>query len=101
MKKKSNKLSKLERNRFSIITDDLTKCIICGRPKNDLNEIYPGRNRQNSMKYGLVIPICRQCHSVYTNDREMQLYWMKIGQEKFNEVYSDKDFLDIFKRNYL
>lgn len=100
MKFKSKKLAKLERNRFSILTCDLTTCIECGRPKQDLNEIYPGRNRQNSMKYGLVIPMCRRCHTEYTNNREMQLKWMKIGQKAFEELY-DKDFLDIFKRNYL
>lgn len=100
MKYKTNKLAKLERNRFSILTCDLTTCIECGRPKQDLNEIYPGRNRQNSMKYGLVIPMCRRCHTEYTNNREMQLKWMKIGQKAFEELY-DKDFLDTFKRNYL
>lgn len=100
MKVKSKKLAKLERDRFSILTYDLTTCIICGKPKQDLNEIYPGRNRQNSMKYGLVMPMCRNCHTEYTNNREMQLKWMRIGQKKFEELY-ELDFLDIFKRNYL
>lgn len=100
MENKSSKLSKLERNRFSIITDNLDYCIMCGQRKQDLNEIYPGRNRQNSMKYGLVIPMCRSCHIKYTNDRNIQLYWMKLGQKKFNEVYDD-DFLEIFRRNYI
>ena len=100
MKTKSKKLAKLERDRFSIITDDLSTCIICGIPKQDLNEIFGGRNRQNSMKYGLVIPMCRKCHIKYTNDRNMQLKWMKICQKKFEEVYNI-DFIDIFKRNYI
>lgn len=100
MKVKSKKLAKLERDRFSILTYDLTRCIICGMPKQDLNEIYPGRNRQNSMKWGLVIPMCRKCHTEYTNNREMQLKWMKLGQKKFEELY-EEDFIDIFKRNYL
>lgn len=100
MKVKSKKLAKLERDRFSILTYDLTTCIECGRPKQDLNEIYPGRNRQNSMKYGLVIPMCRECHTRYTNDRNMQLKWMKLGQQAFEKLY-DLDFRDIFKRNYL
>lgn len=100
MKKKSSKLNKLERNRFSIITDNLDYCIICGKPKQDLNEIFPGRNRQNSMKYGLVIPMCRTCHINYTNNRELQLYWMKLAQELFNETY-EEEFINIFRRNYL
>lgn len=100
MKVKSKKLAKLERDRFSIFTYDLTKCIICGMPKQDLNEIYPGRNRQNSMKWGLCIPMCRKCHTEYTNNRDMQLKWMKLGQKKFEELY-EEDFINIFKRNYL
>lgn len=100
MKNKSSKLAKLERNRFSILTDNLDYCIICGQKKQDLNEIYPGRNRQNSMKYGCVIPMCRNCHTKYTNDRNLQLYWMKLCQKKFNEIY-EEDFLSIFRRNYL
>ena len=100
MKLKSSKLAKLERNRFSIITNNLSYCIVCGKPKQDLNEIFGGRNRQNSMKYGLVIPMCRRCHREYTDNVEMQLKWKKLGQEKFNECY-DEDFIDIFKRNYL
>lgn len=100
MKVKSKKLAKLERDRFSIITDDLSTCIICGMPKQDLNEIFCGRNRQNSMKYGLVIPMCRKCHTEYTNNRDMQLKWMKLGQKKFEELY-EEEFIDIFKRNYI
>ena len=100
MKTKSKKLAKLERDRFSILTYDLTKCIICGKPKQDLNEIFCGRNRQNSMKWGLVIPMCRRCHTEYTNNREMQLKWMRLGQKAFEEAY-DIDFIEIFKRNYL
>lgn len=100
MKQKTRKLDNLERNRFSIITDNLNYCIVCGKPKQDLNEIFGGRNRQNSMKYGLVIPMCRNCHIKYTNDNDMQLEWKKLGQEVFNDTYNE-DFVDIFKRNYL
>lgn len=47
MKKKSNKLSKLEKKRFSILTNDLEHCYICKErdeiniPRDDLHEIYP------------------------------------------------------------
>lgn len=47
IKNKSNKLSKLEKKRFSILTDDLEHCFICKErdesliPKDDLHEIYP------------------------------------------------------------
>ena len=68
IKKKSNKLAKLERNRFSILTDDLEHCYICKKiyfrlvPREDLHEIFGGRNRQISMRKGFVVPLCRKCH---------------------------------------
>ena len=40
IKKKSGRLAKLERNRHSIITDDLKHCYICGAKKEDLHEIF-------------------------------------------------------------
>lgn len=103
MKNKSNKLSKLERNRYSIFTDDLDTCIICKMVATDMNEIYQGRNRQNSMKWGLCIPMCRRCHTKYTNDRQMQLKWMIAGQKKWYKYFNGtkEEWMEIFKRNYL
>ncbi|MBR2248149.1 MAG: hypothetical protein IKE89_03325 [Bacilli bacterium] len=103
MKNKSSKLSKLERNRFSLFTDDLDTCIICKKQKNDINEIFRGRNRQNSMIYGLCIPLCRKCHTRITDNYELESEWKIKGQLKFQEYYNKttEDFIEIFKRNYL
>ena len=100
MKYKSTTLLKLEKSRYSIVTDDMENCILCKKPNIDINEIYPGRNRQNSMKYGLCIPLCRYHHDLYHNDRKMQLYFMKIGQNKFEENYPQLNFINIFHKNY-
>lgn len=40
IKKKTSKLQKLEKNRFSILTNNLEKCYICGKNKDDLNEVF-------------------------------------------------------------
>lgn len=98
---KSKRLAKLERNRTSILTDDLDHCYLCGKAKNDLHEIYPGRNRLNSIKYRLILPLCREHHIKMHNDLNMRLKYLKLGQKKFNEVYPELDFVEIFKRNYL
>lgn len=98
---KSKKLAKLERNRTSILTDDLEHCFICGRPKEDLHEIFGGRNRLNSIKFGLVLPLCREHHILMHNDLNTRLIYFKLGQKKFNEIYPDLDFVEIFGRNYL
>lgn len=100
MRNKTNKLKTLEKNRFSILTDDLKHCIICGVISPDINEIFMGRNRQNSMKYGLCIPLCRKHHQDFHNNRDLQLKWMKLAQEKFEEVYPNIEWLKIFYKNY-
>ena len=101
MKKKSNKLSQLEKNRYSIITDDLDHCYICGRPRENLHEVYEGAKRIASMKYGCVLPLCYQCHIKIHHDRNMALFYKRLMQNKFIEVYPDLNFIDIFKINYL
>lgn len=101
MKKKSNKLAKLERNRFSIITKDLEHCYLCKNKKDDLHEVVEGKNRQVSMKYGLVIPICRKCHEIVTNDKTLQDKLHKVAQKEFKKHYKTENFVQIFGKNYL
>lgn len=101
MKKKSSKLAKLEKNRFSIITKDLEHCYLCGNKKQELHELIEGKNRQASMKYGLVIPICRKCHILVTNNRTLQEKLHKVAQKEFKKHYKTENFVQIFNENYL
>lgn len=101
IKKKSSKLAKLEKNRFSIITKDLEHCYLCGNKKQELHELVEGKNRQASMKYGLVIPICRKCHNLVTNDRTLQEKLHKVAQKEFKKHYKTENFVQIFNENYL
>lgn len=100
MKQRSNKLANLERKRFSLFTGDLTKCYFCPNKKDHMHEIYSGCRRQASMKYGLCLPICESCHSKYQNNKRFNDFWHKKGQTKFEEVYPDLNFRDIFGKNY-
>lgn len=100
MRRKTTKLLNLEKNRYSVFTDDLEHCILCGKGNVDINEIFMGRNRRNSMKYGLCIPLCREHHRQYHNSRTMQLKWFKLAQNKFEEIFVGEDWLKIFYRNY-
>ena len=101
IKKKSKKLAKLEKNRFSIVTNDLERCYICKAKKNDLHEIFGGSNRQASMRYGLVIPVCRKCHEIVTNDKALQDKLHKVAQKEFKKHYKTKNFVQIFGKNYI
>lgn len=104
IRKKTPKLAKLERGRYSIITQNICLCTVCqNAPKEHLHEIYAGSRRKLSMKWGLCIPICHECHSKYQNDKEFNDYWYKIGQKSFMKYYNKTadEFREIFGKNYL
>ena len=103
MKSKSKKLAKLEKNRKSVFSNITDKCYFCPSNYNlTWHEIFRGRNRINSIKYGLCLRMCQNCHEekqedVYFNDfwhRKAQLYWEE-------HIGSREEFLSVFKRNYL
>lgn len=102
MHNKSKKLTKLEKNRKSVFTDDLEHCYLCGKKKNDLHEVYGGRNRINSIKYNFILPLCRECHSNNQNNAIFNDYWHKQGQLYWEEnIGSREEFIKVFRRNYL
>jgi hypothetical protein len=103
MKKKSTKLSKLEKNRYSVFFDGFGMCCNCGSMVNlTKHEIFEGKNRQNSMKFGFVIPLCLRCHQILQDDSPFVTKWKKKSQEYFEKnIGTREDFLDVFRRNYL
>lgn len=101
IKQKSNKLAKKERNRFSILTKDLQHCYVCKQKKEDLHELIGGKNRQVSMQYGLVIPLCRKCHKKIENNETLKKKWHKVAQKEFENYYKSNNFMQIFGKNYL
>lgn len=101
MKKKSNKLAKLERNRESLFTDNMDKCYFCNKKKDHIHEVIFGKNRANSMKYGLTLPLCSEHHKLMHEDTTLIEEYKKRGQLLFKKNYPNLNFEDIFKRNYL
>lgn len=96
-------MSKLEKNRFSILTENLNKCYICGMPRQELHEIFYGKNRINSMIYGCVVPLCYEHHrgnSGVHKNHELDLYLKKECQKKFQQVYPTP-FISVFYKNYI
>lgn len=99
---KKKTMSKLERNRKSVFTDNLDYCIICGNKKDHLHEIFFGNKRQKSMELGFVIPLCFQCHTEMHINKEWQDYWHKQGQLYFERNIGDReDFIRTFRKSYL
>lgn len=102
LKNKSKKQAKKERERFSVFTTN-DKCMVCKSTYQlTWNEIYRGRNRSNSMKYGFCLRMCLNCHREYQEDAVFNDHWHKTAQRYFEEHYGTRDeFIKIFRRNYL
>nr|DAQ61943.1 MAG TPA: Recombination enhancement function protein nuclease, DNase, HYDROLASE.4A [Caudoviricetes sp.] len=102
LKKKSNKLKKLEAKRYSILTENLKVCYICTKDKkDDLHEIFGGSNRQKSMQWGLVIPVCRKCHDEWENNKELRKKIQKEAKEEFIKRNTKEKFRKEFGKNYI
>jgi hypothetical protein len=97
IKQRTYKQVKAEKNRFSVFTDDLTKSIESKLPKNDLHECIGGKNRHNSIKYGLVVPLTRNEH----DDPQIKLKWLFKAQDWFINEYGYDKFMEVFKMNYI
>lgn len=105
IKKQTYKHQKADKNRFSIITNDLEHCIVCGKNKNALHEVFYGSYRLVSIRYGMVIPLCLKHHtmSLYSihNNRQLDLYYKKLAQLIFIKRYSYDLFIKEFKIDYI
>ena len=100
--KKSSAIQKAERNRFSVFTEDLEHCIICGNKKDNLHEIFFGKNRMKSMNYGFVIPLCYNCHLEIHRNTQLQEIWHVRGQLYFEKhIGSRNEFIKAFGKNYI
>ena len=101
LKNTTIKRAKLERKRFSLFSKDTKHCYFCSSGYElTWHEIFRGRNRQNSMKYGLCLRMCSSCHELYQEDKYFNDLWHAKGQAMFEETYPDLDFVKIFKKNY-
>ena len=98
--KKSNKQQKLEKSRYSILTNDLKHCYICGKPKDSIHEIYKGSNRTISMKNGFCVPLCDNCHKRTETDIKFYRYLQKICREKYLESNTVQDFVKKVGRTF-
>ena len=102
IKKKSKKLARLEKNRFSIITKDLEHCYICrfqGKKvlRDDLHEVYGAANRKRSILNGLVVPLCRKHHQHEEILRELKV----ATQQKYEVNHTRDEFIKLIGKSYI
>lgn len=98
MKKKSNKLSKLERQRDKNIVKKGI-CQNCDKysERLDPHEVFGGSNRQRSIKYGFVKRICRSCHNSEDEINKLR----KKTQLEFEKNHTREEFIKIIGKSYL
>ena len=101
MKNKTSKLAKLERNRKSILTEDLEHCYFCKQKSVDIHEIYSGSNRKISMMNNFCVPLCRQHHIKATVNVEFNIKLKQLCQMEYEKTHSRPEFLLLIGKNYL
>ena len=103
LKKKSSKLAKLEKARKSILIDDMEHCIghlvfkVSKIPRDDIHEIYGGRNRITSIKNDFTAPLCRQCHE----NKFIQQWLKEICQKEYEKTHTREEFIKLIGKSYL
>ena len=60
-------------------------------------KLLDGRNRQKSMKYGLVVGLCDNHHKQITYDKEFSAILEKIAKKEFIKRYGKEKFIEEFK----
>lgn len=93
----------------SILTDDFDTCYLCGKTlgpgMREIHHVFGGANRDNSEKYGLIVPLCHDCHNepplgVHHN-KGRRLKLQAEAQNEFEKEYSSAEFMGIFGRDYI
>ena len=79
-------------------------CLICSSPYTEEHHVFFGTaNRKLSDKYGLLVYLCAEHHRGQNGvhfDKKLDDCLKKAAQIRFEETYPDKDFRQIFGRNY-
>ncbi len=113
LKSRSNKLDKKEKERFSIIYPNLTKCCECGLKTGDFdirlniytrvekNEIFSGAYRGLSIEDGMVAPMCIFCHKLFHKDTLMNLTYKVKFQKEYLETHTLEEFIKRYGQDYI
>lgn len=91
--------------RKSILVDSLDYCYECGKPHPHKHEVFFGKNRDDSIKYNMILPLCYEQHEGNRGPhlcRNTDLAYKRLAQDVFEHTYgSREDFISIFGKSYL
>lgn len=93
-------------NKKSIIVNDMEHCYVCGSSYIEIHHvIYGNANRRLSDKYGLIVPLCHECHCGRSGahfNKDLDAHLKKLAQMKFEALYgANTRFQEVFGKNYL
>ena len=89
-----------------VTEDEYEQCYICKRyGQIEWHHVFGGANRINSTKYGLVVPLCHNCHNeppigVHFN-KGQRLRLQAKTQRIFESIESHEKFMKEFGRDYI
>ena len=105
LKQRTYKQAKKEKDRHSVLVPNNGYCSICHRyfdKELDIDEIFAGRNRSNSIKYHFILYLCRNCHRIKTNNESVALPFKILAQQYWEKnIGSREEFISVFGRSYL
>ncbi len=114
LKSRTNKQAKKEKERFSIIYPDLTKCCECGLKTGDFdkrinqytriekNEVFEGSFRQVSIRLGMIAPLCIFCHKQFHKDiLGMNLSYKIKFEKEYLKTHTREEFIKTFGQDYI
>lgn len=113
LKSRTNKQAKKEKERFSIIYHNLTKCCECGLKTGDFdkrinmytqvekNEVFSGAYRSISIEDGMVAPMCIFCHKLFHKDIIMNLKYKVKFQKEYMKTHSLDQFINRYGQNFI
>ena len=98
MKKKSNKLAKLERQRDKGLVKSGI-CEFCGNYSKQLDphEVYGGSNRKRSIKHKFVKLICRKCHGNEDIIKQLRI----DTQKEYMKTHTKEEFIKLIGKSYI
>lgn len=79
------------------------ECYFCGLTEGLESHhcIHGTSNRKNAEKYGFKVWLCHFHHRAVHMDRELDLYFIRLAQSKFEETHTREEFMAIFGKNWL
>ena len=85
------------------IMQDEKKCFITGsQTQLDRHHCFHGIRRKSAEKYGCWVWLRHDLHmELHDRNKALDLMIERACQERFEEIYSHQEFMEVFGKNYL